>query len=510
MAPTDVPCDDFMFKAYDIRAAADSITPELAMRLIHAQAIYFRENARTNTLVLCRDTRLSGARFLQSAAREFVRLGFDVVMNPLPVSTCQFYFMCMQFPRAAGIMFSASHNPGYYAGQKLVGPAVTPIAHEEGDTGGLDAIRRLYRAKKEAPARRGGSLVIVDMSQDFIHYSLGLARISSGGLSGLHIAVDYLNGAASPEISRGLQAAGATLHQRNFVPDGHFPAGDPNPLVRESIAPFVQELKENSYDFGFCFDGDGDRIDLFGPDASQISPSLNFAMVAPLLQERLGISGTQGSHVFLDFKAHPFAFDLMEEKHIGTHLVQNGHSVVKAALHAHASKGYFAAVEESAHYFMNLPLPGSSSGTCATENTLLIALLTAHRWLDSPAAYEELRTLQSRLYRQREWSYHFASYGQRQEALDAVIRVFRGRGLQSIYMSEEGLPLGGTLLRTGGRPRKKEPDSADAAWLQISQRVSESEDKLARWEVLAGSPVIRDEAVQLINTTVAPFVEKFL
>lgn len=53
-----------MFKAYDIRTEARNLTTELAERLAHAEAYYFRNVLKTNTVILCRDARSTGKKYL--------------------------------------------------------------------------------------------------------------------------------------------------------------------------------------------------------------------------------------------------------------------------------------------------------------------------------------------------------------------------------------------------------------------------------------------------------------
>ena len=54
------------------------------------------------------------------------------------------------------------------------------------------------------------------------------------------------------------------------------------------------------------------------------------------------------------------------------------------------------------------------------------------------------------------------------------------------------------MLRKG-MPFEIGPDTTfDEAWLQVCQRVSQSEDRLARWEVVAADPEIARDAKRMI------------
>jgi len=144
----------------------------------------------------------------------------------------------------------------------------------------------------------------------------------------------------------------------------------------------------------------------------------------------------------------------------------------------------FGTVEESAHFYEAFPLHGQRY---CTENTLYIALLVARVWYDAPGRFDALFELQSRTSRQREWGHKFGSNRERTAALDAVAAHFVAQGAQAMQRTPEGYDLEATIMRRG-LPLEIDADTRpNADWLQICQRVSQSEDGLARWEVVAAS-----------------------
>ena len=62
-----------------------------------------------------------------------------------------------------------------------------------------------------------------------------------------------------------------------------------------------------------------------------------------------------------------------------------------------------------------------------------------------------------------------------------------------------------TLLRAGLGFDIDEHSKLDADWLQLSQRVSQSEDALARWEAVGARPEIVADAKQTVAQIVARF-----
>lgn len=498
------PLDLSLFKAYDIRTPARLMTAEVAERLARAEAVYLREVLQTPKVLLGRDARLTGPRYLEIGARVFEEAGFEVLVNPQVTSTCHFYYSCMRHPDAAGILYGASHNPGGDTGQKLVGPGVFPIAEDCGPGGGLTAIRRLFTEGRSPAKTPGGRIDLFDYQSDFVDYSLALAGVGKGDLQGCRILVDFLSGAAGADFIRALRFAGAELEIRNFVPDGHFPSGAPNPVVRESIQGSLDRLKAGGFHFALFFDGDGDRIDFIAPDGRQLSPSFNFSALAPSL---LGLFEKQGAlpqapQVFVDLKANPLAITFIAKQGLGVHVIRNGHSQIKESLRKGLAQGFLGAVEESAHYYLNYPLEGRFF---PSENTLFYGLLTAKAWHRNPALFEELLRLQGSTFREREWGHVFPGDAQRAEALLAVEAAFKAQGAGSMSRTADGQDMEATLIREGLPFVITRDTPISAEWTQVAQRISQSEKGLARWEVSAGTAKRKEEAVRLIEATISRF-----
>ncbi len=492
---------DTLFRAFDLRMLANDLSPELALRLIHAVGYYIREQLKTETIVLCRDARLSGNRLLQQGLDVYSQLGFTVIINALPVSTCQFYYICLRHGNAAGIMYSASHNPGAYTGQKIVGPQVVPIAQGYGPMGGLDQIKANFIHGVHCPSKTGGSVICVDYLQDYIGFAMGLAGVGRGSLEGLRILCEYVSGSVGTEIALAFQQAGATVNHRNLIPDGSFPQGDPNPMMPTTTRPMIEQLVRGSYDFGLCFDGDGDRIDILDSNGVQLNPSLNFSIICEHLKRIVPNSDPSlDYHAFLDPKASPYAKLALQNRGITPHLVKNGHSIIKGVLLDRKAEHFIGAVEESAHYYIKLPHPFQESGFVALESSLLIALLTARCWKEDPSQYERMMLAQQSIHREREWGYRFETEEDRVFVLQAVANFFEREGASLIRAMETGESLGGTLIRKGF-PQM-------SGWLQVAQRRSESEEGVARWEVMSDDQNLMQESVASINQTVLSLCPK--
>jgi phosphomannomutase len=489
-----------MFRAYDIRTPSSQLTDELAVRLVRAEAVYFRETLGVSSVLLAHDARATGPRYLQIGAEEFSMTGLDVTVIPGVCSTSQFYFAAMRYPEMAAVMFGASHNPAGDTGQKILGPGVRPIAEHIGPEGGLDKIKELYlqeAALNNGEQSTGGVISAYDPTEDYIRYSMELAGVEEGSLSGLSLLHDYLNGAAGREMMLAFGRAGASLTPLHFAADGRFPLGDPNPVKQVVISEGLERLKQGNFQFGTFFDGDGDRIDFYRGDGSYLASSFVYAAILPYIRRHF--TG-EGWGVYADLKSNPLAIMEMARTGVTINVVRNGHSQIKNSMIE--DPAMFGTVEESAHFYEAFSLNG---GRYCTENTLYLALLVARVWRDEPARFENLFDLQAKTSREREWGYKFPNDELRAEALLAVQQFFETEGAQSMTKMPNGYELEATMMRRG-IPFDVNADTQVASdWLQVCHRISQSENGLARWEVVAANAEIAAKAKRDVANIVAEY-----
>lgn len=492
-----------MFKAHDIRTKVENLTDVIKEKLYQAIAIYLKESLKCESVVICRDARLAAPELAQGLCSTLLDCGLDVLLNPLPISTCQFYYSCLRNKESAGLMITASHNPGNYIGIKIVGPNLFPIAYGIGQDGGIKRIKELYDSNASLISGAHGSCRIINYQDEYINYCMKLASVEIGSLSGMKFLMEFLSGSAGTEIALAFQKAGATITCRNMIPDGYFKQGDPNPIIEESIAPARKAMKEGDFDLGFCFDGDGDRIDLMFKDGSQIIPGLNMSILAPYLLELY--KGTKTS-IFADTKALPIALYQLSKAGCNVSIIKNGHSSIKAKLKEYPN--YMGAVEESSHYYINLPfdIDDFSKGFAPTESTLVFALLSARCLKERPDAYEEIKKIQSSIYREREWSLHCDSVPEKMIEIEKEVSDrMKMLGALVIDKMEDGSSLEATLFRFN-LPKiiTDATDLKSKTWTQVSQRISASEDSVIRWEISSSN----EDECRKLKQEIKKIVEK--
>ncbi len=430
-------------KVYDARWEAAEFDDTAVRRLFEATFIYGRELG-VDTLTLARDGRLGATHVLELAIDEAIRQGLRVLVCTDPISTPQSYFMTLmttrEHPATMGLTITASHNPRQYVGVKFTVPTVRAIGLNCGPQGGLTRIRELYHSDQHATARSGGSLELVNLTREYIEFSMRQAKIEPGQLEGLSVVLDAFNGSAGPELLTALEQAGATVVPLRVTPDGRFPTGSPNPTSRNKMDHAVALAREQNCTAVVGVDGDGDRI-VFGDGRGILTAG--FAAIPILRASELKYRSRTPVPVLYDPKVNPLALGEWSKLGARPVLFRNGHSQIKDYMRLIKA---VAAVEESGHYYHRITLDRL---TVTCENSLMTILLFLDAAKAKPGLMERLWSLQDRIHTTGEFNYQFDSGETRDRAMAAAIRQLADEGADTVTTTADGIDLEGTVVSKG-------------------------------------------------------------
>ena len=140
--------DPAIFKAYDVRGIyGQDLTDERAYRIGRAAAQYLH----VPEMAVGRDMRLSSPQLAAALIRGVTDQGVNAIDLGM-TTTDELYFAVGKFNFPAGVMITASHNPGKYNGMKFCRAQAFPISLESG----LADIRDLAISGNYAePAHKG-------------------------------------------------------------------------------------------------------------------------------------------------------------------------------------------------------------------------------------------------------------------------------------------------------------------------------------------------------------------
>jgi phosphomannomutase len=309
-----------LFKAYDVRGVVpDELDPDIAYRIGRALVTFLN----VDSVCVGRDMRLSSPALAGGLIDGIRDQGADVVDIGL-ISTDGLYFAVGKFGFPAGVMITASHNPGEYNGFKLCRAEARPISIDDG----IAEIRDLVIQNVFVDAEERGGLIERDVTDDFIDHALSMIDVSV--VKPFSIAVDAGNGMAGkilPEVFKRLPCKLIPLY---FELDGSFPNHPANPLEPENIRDLQAAVLEHGADLGVAFDGDADRMFLIDEHGAFVGGDMVTLMVATVLLRRQ--AGQPIVYNIICSRSVPEAILAAGGKPIRARV---GHSFIKALMREH-------------------------------------------------------------------------------------------------------------------------------------------------------------------------------
>ena len=311
-------------------ANTDPMTAETALKVGMAAGRIFTRGAHRHTVVIGKDTRLSGYMLEPAMAAGFIAMGMDVIFaGPMPTPAVA---MLTRSLRAdLGVMISASHNPFHDNGIKLFGPDGYKLSDET-----EEQIESMIEAEMQSALadsdKLGRAKRLDDAEGRYIEF---VKNTFPRGLrlDGLKIVVDCANGAAYKVAPAALWELGADVVTYGVEPDGfninkYCGSTDTRTMCRM--------VREHGADIGIALDGDADRVLVADETGKLIDGDQLMATVAKSWHRdgRLaggGVVATVMSNLGLEHYVQGLGLDLVRtqvgDRYVVEHMRANGFNV---------------------------------------------------------------------------------------------------------------------------------------------------------------------------------------
>ena len=257
----------------------DGLTPEVISHFAAAFGAYVLRNGPGKTVVLGRDSRVSGAMFARAATAALQSVGCDVVDVGI-AATPSVQLMVEELEAAGGLAVTASHNPIEWNALKFIGPSGMFLDADQGAR-----MRELLQS--EIPRvgwselggwREDGSAADRHLAKILRLPFLDLERIRARRF---RVALDCVRGAGGMIFPRLLEALGCEVHGINLETDGRFPR-EPEP-VAANLGELEELVRKTGADVGLATDPDVDRLSLVDETGSAIGEDYTLALATRLL-----------------------------------------------------------------------------------------------------------------------------------------------------------------------------------------------------------------------------------
>lgn len=247
-----------LFGTDGVRGTAnrEPMTADLAMKLGMAAGHTFTRGDHRHTVVIGKDTRLSGYMLEPALTAGFISVGMDVVLVG-PVPTPGIAMLTRSLRCDLGVMLSASHNPFEDNGIKLFGPDGFKLSDdieaeiEDLIANGMDELRaapdKLGRARRLDDGT--GAVRYIEFIKNTFPRNMRL--------DGLKVVIDCAHGAAYRVAPTVLWELGADVIATGVEPSGFNINQDSGSLHPQHMAERV--VAEGAH-LGMALDGDADRL----------------------------------------------------------------------------------------------------------------------------------------------------------------------------------------------------------------------------------------------------------
>lgn len=333
---------DKIFRAYDIRGVAfEDFDEDGFMAIAESFAKYLQNKFQLETprVFVSGDGRNSMPELFPAVITGLTMAGADVTwggLAPTPVN----YFAFHEGGFDGALQISASHNPSEYNGLKLTDRDGAVCGDE------IQVIRKLAQCGvcPKTAAKFGTCVNDCQKTDFFVSYKQKIQSLFATSLAPKKIVIDAGNavpGMFYPKIFRDF---GFEVIELYTDLNPLFPNHQPDPERAENLQDLIQIVQGNKADYGFAYDGDGDRVGVVLQNGGILSADkILYVLAADYL------SRNPGQPVVLD----AMSSDVLAEKITATGGVvvwsKTGHSHIEHAMKEHKAE---LGGEQSGHFML--------------------------------------------------------------------------------------------------------------------------------------------------------------
>lgn len=322
-----------MFREYDLRGreADDELNDTSLYYIGRGFGTYLFRKGITEAVV-GHDARGTSESFHANVIKGLIESGINII--DIGTVTTPMSYWAQYYLKVKGLVtVTASHNPAGWNGVKLGSDLSYTLLTDE-----LQDVYNII-AKEDFTTGTTGTVKKEDIAEAYIKDLLSRATITKK----FKVLVNTGNGTAGLYMPKLLKDAGCEVVEHFTNVDPAYPNYTPNPDGTAMMEDTGKQTVKNNCDFGFAFDGDGDRLGLVDEKGNTIWPDRYISLLS-----RLVLAKHPGAKIVFDVKVSE-ALPEDIAAHGGIPIMwKTGHSYIKAKL---AEEKAAMAGEMSGHIF---------------------------------------------------------------------------------------------------------------------------------------------------------------
>lgn len=290
---------------------------------------YVAMRSSSPVVVVGRDTRTSGPAIATCLMTGLLGQGVNVIyLEVMP--TPGVAYLTRRQGADMGLVVTASHSPGHMNGIKLVAASGLRLEREDEMT-----IENLIEQAVKTPVPNKEEL-------GHMTYGFNLFRTytwehkencPSDVLRGLRLVLDCANGAASRVAPQVIRELGAEVIVINASLEGDLiGVSSGTEYMRQNPGILAEIVRKNDAQYGFSFDGDGDRLVVVDPQGNLFDGHDLVYLLARHYQKR---GELRGNTVVVNNQVNKGLIPALQEVGINAIETPNGDRHLEAALYRH-------------------------------------------------------------------------------------------------------------------------------------------------------------------------------
>jgi phosphomannomutase len=266
---------------------SDNFTFANVKRVAAAIAQYYIQSSKGPvSIAVGYDTRFLSEKYADTISNVLADYGITVWLANKAVPTPMLSYAVKHRHLTAGIMVTASHNPGEYNGIK--------IKTASGGAAGTDvtkAVEQILAMQQPVlQQNQRGTITQDDFSKVYVSFLKSYIDLSKIKKSKFRILVDVMHGSGNSFIAEVLKGSNLKLEFERLERNPWFGGLRPEPVV-DNLQVSIQRMKKERWDACFVLDGDADRIAAILPGGIYLSPQKILGLLALHLHQDKGMNG---------------------------------------------------------------------------------------------------------------------------------------------------------------------------------------------------------------------------
>ena len=217
------------------------------------------------------DARFLSQEFAETMACVLAKNGIEVYLSDRMIPTPSLSYGVVDIKGVAGIMITASHNPGKFNGIKIKtnmgGGASNDITDKVERCLGKTPVKTMDLAQ----AKKSGQIKMLNFNVKYLKFMKSYIDLPKIKNAQVKVLQDVMHGSGSGILYDVLKGGKIQAECMRDDVNPIFDGGKPEPVV-EYLGGILKRMKKEKFDLGWVLDGDADRIAAIAPGGEFINP----------------------------------------------------------------------------------------------------------------------------------------------------------------------------------------------------------------------------------------------